>query len=97
MGATVGTPDAPAHFRPGDADRPTPDHTDHSHTLLVKTATEPRAEAPSLPAVDPSEGADPPSTDVSWVDRCQRQFTTDDDRRLRNLVDDENCVVYDGV
>jgi hypothetical protein len=64
----------------------------------MKTATE-RVETPepSLPPVDPSEGADPPSTDTSWVDHCQQQFTATDDDRLRNLVDDENAVVYDGV
>jgi len=63
----------------------------------VKTATDSRTEAPTLPVVDASEGADPPSTDTSWVDRCQRQFAADDDRRLHNLADDENRVVYDGV
>ncbi|SEW25065.1 hypothetical protein [Halobacterium jilantaiense] len=63
----------------------------------MKTATE-RVEAPepSLPPVDAPTDSDPPSTDVSWVDRCQRQFG-DDDRRLRNLADDENCAFYDGV
>jgi len=62
----------------------------------MKTATDSAAEASALPAVDASESADSPRTDVSWVDRCQRQFG-DSDRRLRNLSDDENCAFYDGV
>jgi hypothetical protein len=62
----------------------------------MKTATDAAAESSALPAVHPSEGTDPPRTDVSWVDRCQRQFG-DSDRRLRNLVDGENCAFYDGA
>jgi hypothetical protein len=68
----------------------------------MKTATDSTADAPALPAARPSEDADssptdPPRTDVSWVARCQRQFGDDDDRRLRNLADDENCAFYGGV
>ncbi|MFB6072954.1 MAG: hypothetical protein ABEJ88_08300 [Halobacterium sp.] len=37
-----------------------------------------------------------PGTDESWVARCQRQFS-DADRRLPNLVDGVNQVMYDGV
>ena len=62
----------------------------------MKTATDSAAEGAALPAVRGGEDADPPSTDVSWVDQCQRQFG-DSDRPLGNLADDENCAFYDGV
>ena len=62
----------------------------------MKTATDGPNEGAALPAVQPSEDADAPRTDVSWVDRCQRQFG-DGDRRLRNLADGENAAFYDGV
>jgi len=62
----------------------------------MKTTTNVLVEGAAVPNVDPSADAEQPSTDVSWVDRCQRQFG-DSDRRLRNLADDENCAFYDGV
>lgn len=33
----------------------------------------------------------------SWVDRCQRQFTTTSTQRLGNLADDENEAMPDGI
>jgi hypothetical protein len=40
---------------------------------------------------------DSPPTDVSWVDRCQRQFSSGDTSRCRNLADDGNEAMHDGV
>ena len=38
-----------------------------------------------------------PTTENSWVDRCQRQFESGDTARLKNLSDDENEAMAGGI
>jgi len=40
---------------------------------------------------------DSPSTDVSWTAQCQRQFSSADTSRCKNLADDENEAMHGGV
>ena len=87
-------PDATHRPRRHGVHRPPADHSGLGGTM--KTATDAPTEGAALPAVQPNESSDRPRTDVSWVDRCQRQFG-DDDRRLGNLADGENAAFYDGV
>ncbi|MEE6209024.1 hypothetical protein U3A55_02480 [Salarchaeum sp. III] len=46
----------------------------------------------------PASTANHPSIEetTSWVERCQRQFSSSE-RRLHNLVDDENHAMHGGV
>lgn len=69
--------------------------TDATHDA---TDASPRIDEPtdfSRPASDP--GRDSPPTDTSWTARCQRQFSGADTSRLKNLADDENESMHDGV
>lgn len=45
---------------------------------------------------EPTSDQSPP-TDVSWTARCQRQFSSTDTRRCKNLADDENEAMHGGV
>lgn len=45
----------------------------------------------------PTDDAPAPHGDTAWTDRCKRQFSTTDTGRLRNLNDDENQAMQDGV
>jgi hypothetical protein len=38
-----------------------------------------------------------PNGDASWTNQCKRQFSTASTTRMRNLNDDENHAMHDGV
>lgn len=38
-----------------------------------------------------------PDGDTSWTDQCKRQFSTTSTTRCRNLNDDANEAMHDGV
>lgn len=73
----------------------------------MSTRTDATRDAPSTtPSIDettdfsgPTQATerDAPSTDVSWTDRCQRQFDSTDASRCRNLADGGNEAMHDGV
>lgn len=54
----------------------------------------------SPPATEDSRATDDaltPYDGASWTDRCTRQFDATDAGRMRNLADDENHAMHDGV
>ena len=69
-------------------------------TTALSTDTPPAtADAPPATADAATSTADAPAADdgISWTDRCRRQFATDDASRMRNLTDDHNQAMPDGV
>ncbi|WP_256296877.1 hypothetical protein [Haloarchaeobius salinus] len=63
-------------------------------------STSPRIEeSTDVPNPEPETGPDreSPPTDVSWIAQCQRQFSSTDTSRCRNLADDENESMHGGV
>lgn len=88
----------------------TPRTKTHSPTDTAPTDTAPTDTTPTdagstdAAPIDAAPTENPPLDDPgaergderSWVDRCQRQFGRSE-RRLHNLVDDENHAMYDGV
>ncbi|WP_267640531.1 hypothetical protein [Haloarchaeobius amylolyticus] len=62
--------------------------------------TNPRIDEPtdfSRPEPTTTTGSESPPTDVSWTALCQQQFDTTDSGRLKNLTDDENEAMHDGL
>jgi|GEM_PF-1117859 hypothetical protein len=45
----------------------------------------------------PSDATTTPLDGPSWTDQCKRQFSTTRTTRCRNLADDENHAMHDGV
>jgi hypothetical protein len=45
----------------------------------------------------PESDALTPHGDTSWTDQCKRQFSTTSTTRCRNLSDDANEAMHDGV
>ncbi|WP_227261674.1 hypothetical protein [Salarchaeum japonicum] len=52
----------------------------------------------TTPTATPASTTDHPTIEdaTSWVERCQHQFGSSE-RRLHNLVDEENHAMYGGV
>ncbi|WP_323675714.1 hypothetical protein [Halorubellus sp. PRR65] len=44
-----------------------------------------------------SDDTPAPDESVPWTERCKRQFSTTSTARMRNLNDDENHAMHDGV
>ncbi|RDI72321.1 hypothetical protein [Halopelagius longus] len=61
--------------------RPTPEPTEERDAAEAEQSAD---------AADPADATDAANHTGSWVERCQRSFSTTDTRRLRNLTDDEN-------
>ncbi|MFD1647511.1 hypothetical protein [Haloarchaeobius litoreus] len=69
-------------------------------TRTDATSTSPRIdESPDFSRPEPTSDPerDSPPTDVSWTAQCQRQFDTADTGRCKNLADDGNESMHDGV
>lgn len=49
------------------------------------------------PDATTSDATPTPGEGVPWTERCARQFATGDRARCRNLADDENEAMPDGV
>lgn len=62
-------------------------------SIHTRTPTESQSSTDPRPTPEPTEtgdAADDGESADSWVERCQRSFSTTDTRRLRNLTDGEN-------
>ena len=95
--------------RRSDIESPAHDHntTQTTHHMSTRTDATPDA-ASTSPRIDettdfsrPEPTSEPerdsPSTDVSWTAQCQRQFSSADKSRCKNLADDENEAMHGGV
>ncbi|WP_227133770.1 hypothetical protein [Halorubellus salinus] len=74
--------------------------TASTHTDATTTDFSANAENPQPASGDsrPTTGDAPtPHGDVPWTERCKRQFSTTDTNRMRNLNDDQNQAMQDGV
>ncbi|NHN41156.1 hypothetical protein G9C85_05835 [Halorubellus sp. JP-L1] len=75
--------------------RPELTRDDDATTTRTATPTDFSTETTGAP---PATGDAPSPLDgPSWTDRCKRQFATDDAGRMRNLADDRNQAMHDGV
>jgi len=76
--------------------RPEPTHDDATTTRTTTPTDFSTATTNARRAIgDALEPRD--DDDRSWTDRCTRQFATADASRMRNLADDQNHAMHDGV
>lgn len=74
--------------------------TASTRTDATTTDFSTNAENPQPTGDDPrptTDDAPTPQGDVPWTERCKRQFSTTDTNRMRNLNDDQNQAMQDGV
>ena len=66
------------------------DTTPASDTPATGSGATPASDAPATDSLTPNGG-------TSWTDQCKRQFSTTSTTRCRNLNDDANEAMHDGV
>lgn len=69
--------------------------TDATTTDFSTTPENPRATGTDAAAT--TDDAPTSHGDGSWTERCKRQFSTTCTTRMRNLNDDQNQAMQDGV
>lgn len=74
------------------------DATTSPRTDDFSTDATPASDAPPTDS-DTTPGSDAlaPNSGTSWTDQCKRQFSTTSTTRCRNLNDDANEAMHDGV
>jgi len=73
----------------------TPARPSQPRPLSTRIHTTQMSQSTTRPAASPTDHPTIEET-TPWVERCQRQFSSSD-RRLHNLVDDENHAMHGGV
>jgi len=79
-------------------DATTSPRTDTTTTDDFSTDTTPASgTTTSKAATAPASDSLTPNGSTSWTDQCKRQFSTTSTTRCRNLSDDANEAMHDGV